>query len=70
MILLSYPSTPESSKVFYSNQQTIQTILILLAVLCIPWMLLGKPIYIIIQRRKRGQVNLFHQLILSIIFFF
>ena len=60
MVLLSYPSTPDtpsSSKVFYSNQKTVQTILVLLAVLCIPWMLLGKPIYIILQRRKRAQVN-------------
>jgi hypothetical protein len=58
-MLLSYPSTPDipqSSKVFYHGQKTLQTILLLIAVLCIPWMLLGKPIYIIMQNRKRAQV--------------
>ena len=65
MMLLSYPdksagdSTPQSSIVFYSGQKTIQTILVLVAVLCIPWMLLGKPIYIILQRRKQAQVKSF-----------
>ena len=52
MMLLSYPSGPSSSRVFYSNQRTIQTILLLVAMICIPWMLLGKPIYMIILRRQ------------------
>jgi hypothetical protein len=61
-MLLSYPSTsdiPQSSKVFYKSQQTLQTILLVVAVLCIPWMLLGKPIYIIIQNKKRAKVSFF-----------
>ena len=59
MMLLSYPdpqTVPESSQVFYSSQKTVQTILLLIAVLCIPWMLLGKPIYIIMQRKKKAKV--------------
>jgi V-type H+-transporting ATPase subunit a len=58
-MLLSYKSTadvPISSRTFYGAQQTVQTILLLIAVLCIPWMLLGKPIYIIIQKRKKSQL--------------
>ncbi len=51
---MSYPDTPDfpqSSKIFYSGQKSIQMSLLVIAVLCIPWMLLGKPIYIIMQRR-------------------
>ena len=57
MMLMSYPSTPESSLTFYSNQKTIQTLLLLVAVLCIPWMLLGKPIYLLMKKRRRAQVT-------------
>ncbi|CAF3762165.1 unnamed protein product [Rotaria sp. Silwood1] len=54
MILLSYPNEPESSRTFYSGQKGIQTALIILAVICIPWMLLGKPIYRIIMNKRRA----------------
>ena len=58
MILLSYPSDPPSSVVFYSGQKAIQTILIILAVLCIPWMLLGKPVYRIVMNKRRANVSI------------
>ena len=57
MMLLSYPESPKSSYVFYSGQRSIQTALLLIAVICIPWMLLGKPIYIIMQNKKRAKVR-------------
>ncbi len=60
MMLLSYPTTsdtPQSSLQFYPHQRTLQTILLLVAVLCIPWMLVGKPIYIILQKNKQAKVN-------------
>ncbi|CAF1330745.1 unnamed protein product [Rotaria magnacalcarata] len=57
MILLSYPAEPESSRTFYSGQRGIQTALILLAVICIPWMLLGKPIYRIIMNKRRANYS-------------
>lgn len=61
MILLSYPSEPPSSTVFYSGQRFLQTVLIVLAVICIPWMLLGKPVYRIVQNKRRANVNI-HQI--------
>jgi hypothetical protein len=58
MILLSYPTDPPSSKTFYSGQQGLQTALIIFAVLCIPWMLLGKPIYRIVMNKRRANVSI------------
>lgn len=58
MILLTYPTEPPSSRVFYTGQQAIQTVLIVLAVLCIPWMLLGKPIYRIVMNKRRANVSI------------
>jgi len=58
MILLSYPTDPPSSAVFYTGQKAIQTILIILAVICIPWMLLGKPVYRIVMNKRRANVSI------------
>jgi V-type H+-transporting ATPase subunit a len=59
MILLSYPTDVPSSKTFYSGQQAFQTILIIIAVLCVPWMLLGKPVYRIMMNKRRANVSFF-----------
>lgn len=58
MILLSYPTDPKSSATFYSGQRAFQTFLILIAVLCIPWMLLGKPVYRIVMNKRRANVSI------------
>lgn len=57
MILVSYPTDPPSSAIFYSGQKVLQTILIVIAVLCIPWMLLGKPVYRIVMNKRRANVS-------------
>lgn len=57
MMLLSYPDSPESSTLLYSSQRGIQTGLLGVAVICIPWMLLGNPIYTIVKRRQRKNVT-------------
>ena len=59
MILLSYPTDIKSSEVFYTGQRAFQTFLILVAVLCIPWMLLGKPVYRIVMNKRRANVSIF-----------
>lgn len=41
----------------YSGQKYVQYVLLVLGVLCIPWMLCGKPIYIMIRRRKRNRIS-------------
>ncbi len=64
MILLTYPKEPLSSAPFYSGQQGLQTALIILAVLCIPWMLLGKPVYRIIMNKRRANVSIFKLILL------
>ncbi|CAF1367420.1 unnamed protein product [Adineta ricciae] len=66
MMLMSYPTddskTPKSIVVFYNHQRTIQIILLIVAVICIPWLLIGKPIYIIVQRKKKtNSTELVHQ---------
>lgn len=56
----------DSQTIFYANQQSIQTILIVVAVLCIPVLLLVKPFYLRFQhnsrvRRKQGLSAMSHE---------
>lgn len=37
----------------FEGQYLLQVVLVLVALLCIPWMLLGHPIYVLIQRRAK-----------------
>jgi V-type H+-transporting ATPase subunit a len=59
MVLFSYPTEPLSSATFYSGQKQLQTALVVIAVLCIPWMLLGKPLYRIAMNKRRANVSIF-----------
>lgn len=58
MVLQTYPTEPPSSRPFYTGQRIIQTLLCIVAVICVPWMLLGKPIYRIMMNKKRANVSI------------
>lgn len=51
----------------YPYQNLIQTVFVLVAVICIPWMLVGKPLYISCTRGKGGHG---HGHVSSLVFFF
>lgn len=42
---------------FFDGQKTVQFVLIMLALICIPWMLLGKPLYIIFTKKSNHEVS-------------
>ncbi|CAH8564547.1 unnamed protein product [Dicrocoelium dendriticum] len=54
---------PPPTQTFYSGQQTIQIILMLIAILSVPWMLLAKPLVLFLRHRaiatrlRGGYVN-------------
>ncbi|EDW28694.1 GL19314 [Drosophila persimilis] len=52
MILQGSQDTPEPCKEFmFEGQKDIQMVFVVVAIICIPWMLLGKPLYIMVKRR-------------------
>lgn len=53
------PATPENLKPMYSGQKTLQTILVLMAIICIPWMLAIKPW--ILKKENDRKVSSGHQ---------
>ncbi|KAF6776504.1 hypothetical protein AHF37_03983 [Paragonimus kellicotti] len=65
MVRFSYNNDgPPSTRTFYSGQQTVQTILMIIAVLSVPWMLLTKPLILLMRHRaiakhaaRRGLVD-------------
>ncbi|KAA3673232.1 V-type H+-transporting ATPase subunit a [Paragonimus westermani] len=65
MVRFSYNNDgPPSTRTFYSGQQTVQTILMVIAVLSVPWMLLTKPLILLMRHRaiakhaaRRGLVD-------------
>lgn len=46
----------DCDKYMFDSQVSVQRILVYGALICIPWMLMGKPIYIILTRRKKAAV--------------
>ncbi|XP_029836521.2 V-type proton ATPase 116 kDa subunit a1 isoform X2 [Ixodes scapularis] len=55
MFLFSYPKEPCYQAQFYSGQQGLQCFLVVLAVICIPWILLAKPLLLRHRHLKSGR---------------
>ena len=59
MFMLTAPT-----KDLYSGQSTVQQILLVVAVLCVPWMLLVKPLVLYMNHRNPGAVSILPQLVI------
>ncbi|KAL3196536.1 hypothetical protein MRX96_045167 [Rhipicephalus microplus] len=46
MFLFSYPTEPCYQAQFYNGQKGLQSLLVFVALICIPWILLAKPFYL------------------------
>lgn len=57
MFFLKSAADEDPCKALYSGQSIVQKILIVLAILCIPTMLLGKPIILYLRNKRQSQVN-------------
>lgn len=56
MMLFGSADVPDGCKEFmFDAQYMLQVILVLIAVLCIPWMLFGHPIYVLIHRKSKAK---------------
>lgn len=53
MFLMSYPEEPCSAAQFYTGQKGLQIFLLMVALLCVPWLLAVKPI--ILKRRHSAK---------------
>lgn len=64
MVLFKSEPVPEDKMVcspyMFTGQKGLQTLLVLGGLLCIPWMLFAKPLYIM-RGRKEAAVSLFKQ---------
>lgn len=47
----------------FDAQETLQTVFIIVALICIPWMLLGKPLYIMCSKKNNYEVSNWMRLI-------
>ncbi|CAL8107799.1 unnamed protein product [Calicophoron daubneyi] len=59
MVRFSYPTSGPGAT-FYTGQQTVQVILMVIAVLSVPWLMLAKPLVLLRRHRaiaKRGSRN-------------
>lgn len=56
MMLMQSTNAPDGCDAYmFTGQRIMQMVLVGLAIVCIPWMLLGKPLYIMASRKKLAQ---------------
>lgn len=51
-----HPPPVKCDQFMFTGQKELQIALIVIAMLCIPWMLLGKPLYIMLKQRSHHAV--------------
>lgn len=57
MLFKNSEPLPGCDEFMFANQDTIQTAFIVIALICIPWMLLGKPLYIMCSKKSSHEVR-------------
>lgn len=64
MLFKNSPPLEHCDEFMFDGQESVQTAFILIALVCIPWMLLAKPLYIMCTRKSSHGVSYFayHQL--------
>lgn len=58
MLFSAEKEVPNCNKYMFEGQDTVQMIFVLIALICIPWMLLGKPIYLMTCGRAHRVVSI------------
>lgn len=56
MLFKRSPPQEGCDEFMFSTQHSLQTTFVFIGFLCIPWMLLGKPLYIMFTRKKHNKV--------------
>lgn len=54
MLFKSQPPLDGCKEFMFEGQDMIQTVFVIVAVICIPWMLLGKPLYYMCKRKSKA----------------
>lgn len=57
MLFKDEETDPNCGELMFDGQKMIQTVFIVVALVCIPWMLLGKPLYIMCTKKSSHQVS-------------
>jgi V-type H+-transporting ATPase subunit a len=57
MLFKTSPILDGCDEFMYSFQGTLQRTFVFIGLLCIPWMLLGKPFYVMMSRKKHSKVG-------------
>jgi len=55
MLFKDSPPLPNCKEFMFDGQGGLQRIFVFIALACVPWMLLGKPLYIMMQRKKQAK---------------
>lgn len=58
MLFKNSPPLPGCDEFMFPNQEQIQTAFIIISLICIPWMLLGKPLYVMCSKKSHHEVNI------------